>query len=191
MRHGDGSPESQDVRSAGPHDTGRRLVILRHAKSAYPDGVPDHDRPLGPRGVRDAPAVGRLFARSLGVPDLVLCSPARRARDTWDLAAAELDRTPPVRHDPRLYAADACDLLDVIREVPPEVGTLLLVGHNPGLEDLLLVVAAAAVGDALERARTKFPTSAVAVLALRGPWSDLGPDAALLTDLAVPRGQAV
>ncbi|MFJ3171977.1 SixA phosphatase family protein [Streptomyces roseus] len=166
-------------------------MILRHAKSAYPDGVPDHDRPLGPRGLRDAPAAGRLFARSFGVPDLVLCSPARRARDTWDLAAAELDRTPPVRHDPRLYAADARDLLDVIREVPPEVGTLLLVGHNPGLEDLLLLVAAAAVGDALERARTKFPTSAVAVLALRGPWSDLGPDAALLTDLAVPRGQAV
>lgn len=118
----------------------------------------------------------------------MLCSPARRTRETWDLAAAELDRTPPVRHDPRLYAADARDLLGVVREVSPEVGTLLLVGHNPGLEDLVLLVAGAAVGDALERVRTKFPTSAVAVLSRQGAWSDLGPGGALLTDLAVPRG---
>ncbi|MFE5535984.1 SixA phosphatase family protein [Streptomyces sp. NPDC056519] len=188
MRHRDRAPGVEDVRDAGPQGAARRLVILRHAKSAWPDGVPDHDRPLGPRGLRDAPAAGRLLAGSFGVPDLVLCSPARRARDTWDLAAAEMDRVPPVRHDPRLYAADARDLLDIAREVPPDVGTLLLVGHNPGLEELLLLVAGAAVGDALERVRTKFPTSAVAVLRLQGPWSGLGPGAALLTDLAVPRG---
>ncbi|MFE2553533.1 SixA phosphatase family protein [Streptomyces sp. NPDC059355] len=188
MRHSDRVPEVHDVRDAGADGAARRLVILRHAKSAWPDGVPDHDRPLGPRGLRDAPAAGRLLARSFGVPDLVLCSPARRTRETWDLAAAELDRMPPVRHDPRLYAADAQDLLDVVREVSPEAGTLLLVGHNPGLEDLVLLAAGAAEGDALERVRTKFPTSAVAVLTLRGPWSDLGPGAALLTDFAVPRG---
>ncbi|MEV6578621.1 histidine phosphatase family protein [Streptomyces sp. NPDC051582] len=188
MRHRDRAPEVQDVHGAGPGGRARRLVLLRHAKSAWPDGVPDHDRPLGPRGLRDAPAAGRLLAGSFGLPDLVLCSPARRARDTWDLAAAELGRMPPVRHDPRLYAADARDLLGVVREVPPEVGTLLLVGHNPGLEDLLLLVAGAAVGDALERVRTKFPTSAVGVLSLPGPWSGLGPGAALLTEMAVPRG---
>ncbi|MER7467042.1 histidine phosphatase family protein [Streptomyces sp. NPDC097981] len=188
MRHRDRAPEVQDVRNAATEGTARRLVLLRHAKSAWPDGVPDHDRPLGPRGLRDAPAAGRLLARSVGVPDLVLCSPARRARETWDLAATELDRTPPVRHDPRLYAADVRDLLDVIRAVPPEVATLLLVGHNPGLEELVLLVAGAAVGDALERVRTKFPTSAVAVLSRQGAWSDLGQGGALLTDVAVPRG---
>ncbi|MER6778530.1 MULTISPECIES: histidine phosphatase family protein [unclassified Streptomyces] len=188
MRHSDHVTEVHGVRDAGPDSTVRRLVILRHAKSAWPDGVPDHDRPLGPRGLRDAPAAGRLLARSFGVPDLVLCSPARRTRETWDLAAAELDHVPPVRHDPSLYAADAQDLLDVVREVPPEVGTLLLVGHNPGLEDLVLLAAGAAAGDALERVRTKFPTSAVAVLTLQGPWSHLGPGTALLTDFAVPRG---
>ncbi|MFK0219352.1 SixA phosphatase family protein [Streptomyces vinaceus] len=188
MRHRDRVPEEQDVRSAGPEGPAHRLVLLRHAKSAWPEGVPDHDRPLGPRGLRDAPEAGRLLARTVGAPDLVLCSPARRTRQTWDLAAAELDRVPRLRHDPRLYAADAQDLLDVVREVPSEVGTLLLVGHNPGMEELALLLAGAAVGDALERVRTKFPTSAVAVLSLRGPWPDLGRGTALLTDVAVPRG---
>ncbi|MEU7075526.1 histidine phosphatase family protein [Streptomyces narbonensis] len=166
----------------------RRLVVLRHAKSAWPEGVPDRDRPLGPRGLRDAPAAGRHLAEAGVLPDLVLCSPARRARHTWDLAAAELDHPSPVRHDPRLYGADADDLLDVLHGVPDETGTLLLVGHNPGLEDLVLLLAADGVGDALDRVRTKFPTSATAVLTWHGGWSDLRPGGALLTELAIPRG---
>jgi phosphohistidine phosphatase len=167
----------------------RRLVVLRHAKSARPEGVPDHERPLAPRGLRDAPAAGRWLAEADFLPDLVLCSTARRTRQTWELAAAELGSTPPVRYEPRLYAADDQNILDGVREVPAEVGTLLLIGHNPGLQDLILLLAGEALGGTMQRAQTKFPTSAIAVLTWRGTWSALAPGAALLTDLAVPRGQ--
>ncbi|MFE5941963.1 SixA phosphatase family protein [Streptomyces sp. NPDC056480] len=179
------------------------MLVLRHAKSAWPEGVADQDRPLGPRGLRDAPAVGRFLAEAGGLPDLVLCSPARRARHTWELAAAELERAVPTRHDLRLYGADGPELLDVLHGVSDDVGTLLLVGHNPGLEDLILLLATGADGadgaaraagtagadeDLLDRVRTKFPTSAVAVLTWSGAWTGLRPGAALLTELAIPRG---
>lgn len=167
----------------------RRLVILRHAKSAWPDGVPDHDRPLNRRGLRDAPAAGRWLQEAGRLPDLVLCSTARRTRQTWELAAAELDGTPPVRYEPRLYVADDGDLLDVVRAVSAEVGTLLLVGHNPAVQELALLLAGEAAGDTRERARTKFPTSGTAVLTWSGPWSELVPGAALMTDFVVPRGR--
>ncbi|MFD9796544.1 SixA phosphatase family protein [Streptomyces sp. NPDC059070] len=167
----------------------RRLVVLRHAKSAWPDGVSDHARPLGPRGLRDAPAAGRWLSAADCLPDLVLCSTARRARETWELAAAELGSPPPVRHEARLYGAGGPELLDAVREVPADIGTLLLVGHNPGVQDLTLLLTGEALGDTLERAGTKFPTSAIAVLTRRGSWSDVAPGTALLTDFAVPRGR--
>lgn len=169
--------------------TPRRLVVLRHAKSAWPEGVPDHDRPLGPRGLRDAPAAGRALAAADCVPDLALCSTAERARATWELAAAQWDTPPPVRHDPRLYGADVPDLLDVVRDTPDEVATLLLVGHNPGLEELVLELAGEDLDDALDAVRAKFPTSAIAVLDWHGhSWKALTPGAALLTAMTVPRG---
>ncbi|MGI5404614.1 SixA phosphatase family protein [Streptomyces sp. CA-135486] len=167
----------------------RRLVVLRHAKAARPEGVADHARPLAERGLRDAPAAGRWLAAADCEPDLVLCSTALRTRQTWELAATELGSTPPVRYEPRVYAADAEELLDAVREVPDHIETLLLIGHNPGLEDLILLLAAEALGDTLQRVRSKFPTSAVAVLTWQGTWSDLAPGVALLTDVAVPRGQ--
>ncbi|MER6109249.1 SixA phosphatase family protein [Streptomyces hirsutus] len=167
----------------------RRLVVLRHAKSAWPEGVPDRDRPLAARGERDAPAAGRAIADTVGPPGLALCSTAVRARRTWELAAAEWDMPPPVRYESRLYAAGVPALLAVVREAPAEVGTLLLIGHNPGLADLVLTLAGDGADDTLDRVRTKFPTSAVAVLSWRGAdWSDLAPGAALLTAMTVPRG---
>ncbi|MFE9673768.1 SixA phosphatase family protein [Streptomyces sp. NPDC006259] len=173
--------------AAGPP---RRLVVLRHAKSAWPPSVPDHERPLAPRGLRDAPAAGRALADAGCLPDLVLCSTAVRARRTWELASARWGTPPPVRHDPRLYAADVPELLAVARETPAEVRTLLLVGHNPGLQDLVLDLAGDALDDALDPVRAKFPTSAVAVLAWSAPtWADLAPGATLLTWTAVPRGR--
>ncbi|QNP76045.1 histidine phosphatase family protein [Streptomyces roseirectus] len=173
--------------SAGPL---RRLVVLRHAKSAWPDGVPDHDRPLGPRGLRDAPAAGRALAEADCLPDLALCSTAERARRTWELASAQWATPPPARHDPRLYGADVPGLLDVVHETPSDVETLLLVGHNPGLEDLVLTLAGDAVDDALERVAEKFPTSAIAVLAWHAPtWHTLAHGTALLTSVTVPRGK--
>ncbi|MGX1542340.1 SixA phosphatase family protein [Streptomyces adustus] len=168
----------------------RRLVVLRHAKSAWPEGVSDHRRPLAPRGRRDAPAAGRALAEADFLPDLALCSPALRARQTWDLAAAEWGTPPPVRYDPRLYGAGAPELLDVVRETPPEIETLLLVGHNPGLEELVLDLADDGLDGALEEVRAKFPTSAIAVLAWYGStWRALAPGSALLTSMTVPRGR--
>ncbi|AZS88586.1 histidine phosphatase family protein [Streptomyces griseoviridis] len=169
----------------------RRLVVLRHAKSAWPPGVPDHDRPLAPRGLRDAPAAGHALADGDCLPGLALCSTAARARHTWELASAQWGTPPPVRLDRRLYAAEAPELLDVVHEVSTGVETLLLVGHNPGLEDLVLTLAGDSLDDgALDQVRTKFPTSAIAVLAWRGPdWRALLPGTALLTSLLVPRGR--
>ncbi|MEY9490030.1 phosphohistidine phosphatase [Streptomyces calvus] len=167
----------------------RRLVVLRHAKSARPQGVTDHERPLARRGRADAPAAGRALAEADCLPDLALCSTAVRARRTWELAAAQWGTPPPVRYDARLYHGDVPGLLAVVRETPAEIETLLLVGHNPGLEDLVLTLAADGLDDTLDRLRTKFPTSAIAVLSWHGPaWRDLAPAGALLTSLTVPRG---
>ncbi|MEU9208042.1 histidine phosphatase family protein [Streptomyces sp. NPDC048415] len=168
----------------------RRLVVLRHAKSAWPAGVPDHERPLAPRGRRDAPAAGRALAGADWLPDLALCSTALRARQTWELAAEQWSTPPPVRLEARLYGADVPELIEAVREVPEHVRTLLLIGHNPGLEELILELAGDGLDDALEHVRTKFPTSAVAVLAWHGKeWDELAPGPALLTDMTVPRGK--
>ncbi|MFD6289241.1 SixA phosphatase family protein [Streptomyces sp. NPDC060205] len=168
----------------------RRLVVLRHAKSAWPDGVPDHERPLAARGRRDAPAAGRILADADCLPDLALCSTAVRARETWGLAASQWGTPPPVRLDARLYGASVAALLDAVREAPAEAETLLLIGHNPGLEELVLTLAGDGVGSALDDVRVKFPTSAIAILAWRGPgWEALGGGGALLTDVIVARGK--
>jgi phosphohistidine phosphatase len=167
----------------------RRLVVLRHAKSAWPLDVADHERPLAPRGRRDAPAAGQALAEADCLPDLALCSTAVRARRTWELAAAEWGTPPPVRYDRRLYAASPAGLLAVVHEVSAEVETLLLIGHNPGLEELVLALAGDGLDDSLERVRTKFPTSAIAVLSWYGTtWRALTPGTALLTAVTVPRG---
>ncbi|MFJ3673124.1 SixA phosphatase family protein [Streptomyces sp. NPDC090106] len=168
----------------------RRLVVLRHAKSAWPEGVADHRRPLAPRGRRDAPAAGRALAEADCLPDLALCSTAVRTRQTWDLASAQWGTPPPVRHDPRLYGADVPELLDVVHEVPAEVETLLLIGHNPGLEELVLTLAGDGLDDTLDQVRLKFPTSALAVLTWYGTtWQALSPGRALLTGVTVARGK--
>ena len=168
----------------------RRLVVLRHAKSDWPEGVPDHERPLAGRGRRDAPAAGRALVEADCLPDLAVCSTAVRARQTWQLASAQWGTPPPVRYEPRVYAADVPELLGVVRETPAEVETLLLVGHNPGLEELVLDLAGDALDDALDELRLKFPTSAIAVLAWYGPtWRSLAPGTALLTSMTVPRGR--
>jgi phosphohistidine phosphatase len=171
----------------------RKLVLFRHAKSAWPD-VPDHERPLAGRGRRAAPVMGRWLRDAGLLPDLVLCSTARRARETWQAAQAGLAATPPVSFEDRVYGEDSGGLLALIREVPPATGIVLLIGHNPAIEDLALMLAAppgsagaaAAPGD-LERMRAKFPTAAIAVLEPTGTWRGLAPGRARLADFVTPR----
>ena len=180
----------------------RRLVLLRHAKSAWPD-LPDHDRPLAGRGRGDAPLMGRWLRDTGCVPDLVWCSTAERAAQTWRLAAAELAADPPVSYEPRMYGATGSELAALIRQAPPRTTTLLLVGHNPGIQELALTLSAAADGDAaraagdataagdaaeaLDRAAAKFPTAAIAVLEFGGGWEDLSAGRARLISFVVPR----
>jgi phosphohistidine phosphatase len=167
---------------------GRRLILLRHAKSAWPD-VPDRDRPLAGRGRRQAPLAGAWLESAGHRPDLVLCSPARRTRDTWKLAAAELGTAGEVRYEERVYGASAASLLDLVREAPPSVMALLLVGHSPGLPDLAVDLAGGrgGAGEALRRLSAKFPTAAVAVLEVPAAWQDLAGGGARLVSFVVPR----
>jgi phosphohistidine phosphatase len=178
-----------------------KLLLLRHAKSAWPD-VPDHERPLAKRGRRDAPAVGRWLSQSGYLPSLVLCSTARRARETWQLAQAEIDSTAPARFEKGVYQATAARLLELVRQTPPGVAALLVVGHDPAISQLALMLAGevapppwngASAGhlerpDPLQRMQVKFPTAAVAVLEFTGmTWPQLGPGQATLLEFMTPR----
>ena len=113
---------------------------------------------------------------------------ARRTRQTWELAAAALGASPGVTYDERVYAAGVPGLLEVVRETPAGVGTLLMVGHNPGMQALASTVAGGGARDLLEQVRAKFPTSALAVLAFTGGWDDVTEGTARLVDFAAPRG---
>ena len=148
----------------------------------------DHDRPLGDRGRRDAPAAGRWLREHVGDVDAVVVSSAERTRQTWALADAELAYRGDVVVEPRVYEATWGGLLAVVRDTPPEVRRLLLVGHNPGCEDLAIALAGSADPAAAERMAAKFPTCGVAVLTFTGEWSGLAAGAARLDAFAVPRG---
>lgn len=168
----------------------RRLILLRHAKSAWPDDVPDHDRPLAPRGRRDAPAAGRWLRKSDYVPDQVLCSTAKRARETWHLAEEKLGAHPAAEFEDRIYGASTGDLLALVRLTSTEVRTLLVVGHDPAMRELTLELTSEPTGDAeaeaLSRVRAKYPTAAIAVLSFSDRWAELGPGLARLADFATP-----
>jgi phosphohistidine phosphatase len=141
-----------------------RLIAVRHAKAGELPGGPDAERALTERGHRDAGRAGRWLRDGGFVPDAVICSPARRTRQTWDGIAPELGRGVSCAADGRLYGADVGELLDVIAETAPEVTTLLCVGHNPAIGEL----AGDLAGQPLD-----FPTAAIAVIDVPGPWADL------------------
>jgi phosphohistidine phosphatase len=176
----------------------RTLILMRHAKSAWPD-VPDHDRPLAQRGQRDAPLMGRWLRAAGHLPDQVMCSTARRARETWQLTEAGLGVSPPVVFDDGVFQVSAAHLLDLIRHVSPEVRTLLVIGHDPSLPELALslvaatppvfagVVRYAAPSAVFYRMRAKFPTAAVAIFDFTGHWHQLSPGSGRLTCFVTPR----
>ena len=147
----------------------KTLLVLRHAKSSRDDpSLDDRDRPLAARGERDAPRMGRLVRDEQLSPDLVVCSDAVRARQTAEAMAEAAGYSGTILLEHRLYAAEAGGILAVLREVvEPDLGTVMIVGHNPGLEDLV---------SALTGFREDLPTAALAQLALPiDRWSDIGP----------------
>ena len=185
-------------------DATRRLILLRHAKSDWPD-LPDRDRPLAKRGRRDAPRIGRWLHEHGYQPDVVMVSAAARTRQTWDLVAPELGGSPAVHFEPRAYAASALSLLYLAQELPARYRTALLIAHNPGLSELAASLAAppeidraaapAAPGPAAKdpaakdngpRPAISLPTAAVAVFEFDGDWPSLTPGHARLISLTTP-----
>ena len=139
--------------------------LLRHAKSDWSGHEGDHDRPLAKRGRRQAPAAGRWLAVNVGSMDLAVVSTAKRARTTWDLVSGELDQPPSTQYDDDVYAAPAGELLDIVRSLDEALDTVVLVGHNPGFEEL----AETLTGD-----HVSMPTSALAVIELPSAWDGAG-----------------
>jgi phosphohistidine phosphatase len=167
----------------------KRLYLLRHAKSSWKDStLPDHDRPLAGRGRRAAKAIARHL-RERGIePDLVLCSTARRARETLERIEPAL-ATSVVRVEDDLYATSAGALLERLRSVPDAVGSVMVIGHNPGLQELALDLARPS--PTVRELATKFPTAALATLAFQASsWQELDHGTADLVELVRPRDLA-
>lgn len=167
--------------------TQRTLLLLRHAKSDWStDAADDYSRPLSKRGKHDSPRMGQwLLAQGL-TPDYIISSPARRARQTIERVCTELHVDPTGIHwDERLYLASLTDLRAVIADAPASAACILLVGHNPGLESLLLYLAGASVPEPADG--KLMPTAALAVLAPRSDWRHLQNGSAHLTELVRPR----
>jgi len=165
------------------------LHLLRHVKSSWEDDdAKDFDRKLSPRGERAAAAIATYLRQAGIAPDLCLCSAARRTLDTLDLVRAGLPKQMKIQRTRDLYEVGAGRILEILRKVPPETGTLLVVGHNPGMEMLTSRLAGPGSGrtalDALDR---KFPTGGLASLEFDGAWSDLTDGAARLSAFTAPK----
>lgn len=168
------------------------LLLLRHAKSAWDQpGLADHERPLAPRGSKAAKRIGRAL-RELGlVPDLALCSTALRARQTWELVLDALGAGVETRYLKGLYLASPAQMLAVIRRQPASLKRLLLLAHDPGMHALAVGLVAEGEAADLERLKAKFPTGAVAQIALPGEgWQDAGARPGRLVRLIRPKDLA-
>jgi phosphohistidine phosphatase len=163
-----------------------RLYLLRHAKSSWDDeSLPDHDRPLAPRGRRDVKRIAAYIGSSGIEPAFVLCSSARRTRETLAGIGLALGDQAAISVEPALYGADDDELLARLRDIPEQPESVLLIGHNPGVQDLALRLARE--GSELGRLQEKFPTGGLATLELTCSWAELGDGAARLADFVVPR----
>jgi phosphohistidine phosphatase len=169
----------------------RRLMLLRHAKSDRPSETPDQERPLNERGAAAARLMGGYMARHRLIPDLVLCSPARRTRDTLAEITPQWPAGIAVVFEERLYAAPANTILAVIRCQPKVAASLLVIGHNPGLHEAAELLTAS--GDVVqrERLREKFPTGALAVIDFAvAAWTRVHDDSGRLDRFVTPRSIA-
>ncbi|MHA7158482.1 SixA phosphatase family protein [Glutamicibacter endophyticus] len=167
----------------------RRLILMRHAKSDYPLGVDDHDRPLAARGDREAPVAGRWLVEHDLIPDYIICSDALRARSTCAWVLSELGEQGPTPYiDTRIYRAGVSELCSIINETPASVSTLLVIGHQPILQDLALRLASAdSDQEAVYELAMNYPTLGTTVLETEHPYSHLDARDARVTFFAVPR----
>ena len=167
----------------------RTLLLLRHAKSSWdtPE-LDDHARPLNLRGVRAAQQMAVYLHEEGLQPNLVLCSSACRTQQTLDALRPVLGETVDVHIEDGLYGASSAEILRRLRLVEPAISSVMVIGHNPGLEDLAVELASDGAPAALTQLRTKFPTAALAILdAGRDTWARLSPGQAYLSEIVLPR----
>lgn len=171
----------------------KTLILMRHAKSSWKDHtLDDHERPLKKRGRKAAPRMARWLAAHGLTPDRVLCSSARRTRETLELMREATPELPEPEILPALYEAGPATLLGELRRLPDDSRRVLLLGHQPGLGELLRLLAGGVRRPDDRRAFEKFPTAAVAVLEVDiATWSGLGPGTAELAVFRAPRGLEV
>src|SRR5215472_13995280 len=158
------TPSRAACRTMDVMEDRHKLIVMRHAKAGELPGGPDFERALRPRGLRDSAAAGSWLAEHGFRPDSVICSSARRTRQTWQQLASTLGSEPEFTADERLYQADADDLVEIIQQTAPDVGVLLYIGHNP---------AAAGLVELLTGTGVDLPTAAIAVIAIAGDWAGL------------------
>lgn len=157
----------------------RRLLLMRHGKSDWPDGVPDRERPLSSGGRKDCKRVAAALVERGLLPDYVVMSPAQRTRETWERLRSGLGIDPAASTDERIYANSVDELLEVIRETPAEYATLLLVGHNPSTEVIAGLLGGASGAGLRERLGAGYPTGTLATFELDEAWDSV--------ELGVPR----
>ena len=164
------------------------LILVRHAKSSWNFDVDDHDRPLSGRGRRDAEAVGRVLTAQQLRPDLVLCSTATRTRETWSGAVSAGASASEVVYERAIYHAWVPELVGLVRQTPDAVSTLLMIGHAPGIPDLVEHLCVRTDSADWAQLDHKFPTSGLVVIKVPGPWPEIGKGRAELASFTVPRG---
>jgi len=169
-----------------------RLMLLRHAKAEKAEpGERDHERALNARGHKDAARMGSYLAKHALVPDAVLVSTARRTRETWDGVAGALPGKRSVSFEERLYDGTSDGILAVLRETKPSHSNLLVIGHNPGMHDLAMLLIAAGDVEARERLNEGLPTAGLAVIDFAsGSWAKLHPRGGRLERFITPRSLA-
>lgn len=165
------------------------LILLRHAKSSWNNpALDDIDRPLAKRGISDAPLIGRAMAERGIDPELVLCSSARRTRDTFDLVLPELRVEPRIVYDGALYHAHPDAMLKMLQAIPPGTNRVMLVGHNPELQSFALDLVGAGPKHFRDRLTTKYPTAGLAVINFAaGLWKNIDVNSGTLNLFLVPR----
>ena len=169
-----------------------RLLLLRHAKSDWSVNLPDDQRQLNKRGRKTAPVMGKYMAKNNLVPDLVLCSPAVRASETWRLASKALPDGIEVKYVDAIYDfSGGSGLVEHLRRLGGDAKTLLVVGHNPSMEGLAHLLVSSGDPESLEQMSRKYPTAALAVIDFHfDNWSRLAPSSGHLERFVRPKDLA-
>lgn len=166
----------------------KKLLVLRHGKSSWDDpDIPDQERPLTERGRQAARRMSKYLKDKRLEPSLVMCTSALRARQTLELLTPAFPKGATINIEPRLYSASGDELITRLRRVSQAAPAVLMVGHNPAMQELVLTLASE--NAKLDSIRKKFPTAALAVLdAEIDEWKDLRPSGATLVDFVTPKG---